>query len=129
MTVSVSALITYAAERGTTVVDGPATSQAITRATDHITFSYVSRFASGYTIDSPNVDAATYEAAMIEIATPNFFTKTYTPSEQKVLTEAKGLKWTMTGGKSGAQASTPTSTKIEAMLRPYMSYGIGLMVV
>ena len=127
MTTSVASLIAYAIARGVTVVDNLATTQGLVRATDHITFGFVNRFSKGYSVDSPNVDEAIYEAAILEIATPNFFTTTFTPGDQKMLTEALGVKWTpVGGGKGGALAATPSSTKIEAMLRPYMATYIGL---
>lgn len=133
MVTSVDALIAYAGARGVVIVDDPATDQALVRATDVIVFGYVNRFCHGYSVNSPYVDEAIYEAAMIEVVTPNFFTSTYTPADQKLLTEAKGVKWTpVVGGRKGRGGlldATPTSTKIEAMLRPYVSNYIGLGVV
>lgn len=121
MTATVTGWIAYAGARGTTVVDDTASAAALVRATDYITHHYVSRFASGYDIDSPNVDPAIYEAANLELATPGFFNKTYTPDQQKVLTQVEGIKWTVRGDASGAEAATPKSTLIEALLGPYMA--------
>ncbi len=126
--VDVASLITYAADRGTTVADEPATEQALVRASDYVTFNYIVRFMAGYDEASENVDAATYEAALLELATPGFFSKTFTPAEQKVLTEVKGIKWTLIGNASGVDAAAPVSTKIEAMLRPYLDRGAGVFV-
>jgi hypothetical protein len=127
MTTSVASLITYAIARGVTVVNDTATTQALTRATDYITFGYVNRFSKGYGLTSPNVDEAIYEAAMIEVVTPNFFTKTFTPADQKMLTQVEGIKWTPIGDTvNGSLSATPASTKIEAMLRPYLATYIGI---
>lgn len=130
MATSVEELIVYAAARGVVITDTTPTEQALVRATDVIVFGYVNRFSKGYNIDSDYVDEAIYEAAIIEVETPNFFTKIYTPADQKLLTEAKGVKWTpVVGGRNGRGGlldATPTSTKIEAMLRPYLYNYIGL---
>lgn len=120
MTATVSGWITYAAARGDTVADDAASAAALVRAQDYITYHYENRFGSGLTVDPEVVDNAIYEAAKLELATPNFFTKTFTADQQKVLTEVKGIKWTVRGDASGFDAATPVSTKIEAMLRPYM---------
>ncbi len=121
--------ITYAAARGTVIADDTDSAAALVRATDYITFNYISRFASGYDATSENVDEAIYEAANLEQATPNLFLQTFTPDQQKVLTKVGDLSWTVTGRAGGADAATPVSTKIEAMLRPYRNYSAGAMVV
>lgn len=94
-----------------------------------ILLHYINRFASGYDADSDNVDEATYEVANLELATPGFFSKTETLDQQMVLTEVKGIKWTVRGDASGAEAATPISTMIEAMLRPYLVTIAGALVV
>lgn len=118
--------ITYAEARGDTVANEPASAQALQRASDYITYYYVSRFVSPYDATSPYVEDAAYEAAKLELATPGFFAKTFTPSQQKVLTEVKGIKWTVVTPNShesvGALAA-PRSTIIDAMLAPYMPFG------
>lgn len=121
--------IAYASARGDTVADDAASAAALVRATDHIEFHYVARFMQGFDMDSPNVDKAIYEAAKLELAAPGFFSKTFTPAEQKVLTEAEGVKWTLRGDASGSDAATPVSTKIEAMLAPYINRVAGAFVV
>ena len=121
--------ITYAAARGTVVPDDAASAAALVRATDYITYNYISRFAAGYDATSPNVDEAIYEAATLELATPNLFSTTFTPDQQKVLTKVGELSWTATGKAGGADGATPVSIKIEAMLRPYKNYLTGVMVV
>lgn len=123
MTATVAGWIAYAGLRGQVVMDEPASEQALVRATDHIMFHYVAKFLPEFDETSPNVDEAVYEAAALELATPGFFTKSFTPSQQKVLTGAKGITWTVTGSTDSADAwanATPTSTKIAAMLAPYM---------
>lgn len=120
---SVADWIAYAGERGSTIPDSEASAQALVRAEDYINYSYVARFVSPFNKTSPNVKNAIYEAANLELKTVGFFTKTFTPSEQKTLTEVKGIKWTVTNSKSNERAaslSTPRSTFIDAMLAPYM---------
>lgn len=131
MTATVAGWITYAAARGDTVADDAASAAALVRATDYITFQYVARFMDGYDVTSDNVDGAIYEAANIELATPGFFSKTFTAGEAKVLTEVKGIKWQVIGdgGKADAASMTPVSTKIEAMLRPYINRASAVLVV
>ena len=119
---TVIALIAYAAARGTVIADTPATLQALVRASDYIQFTYLT--ASTCTAASPNVESAAYEAAMAEVATPGFWTKTFTPSEQKVLTKVGSLAWTVTGDASKGGASIPRSTKIETMLRECIGGGL-----
>lgn len=129
MTATVAAWITYAADRGVTVADDAASAQALVRASDYITAFYVDKF---YPVTDPlpdplpdAVDAATYIAAGLELTTPNFFSKTYTPDQQKVLTEVKGIKWQVTGQAKGAAGATPVSTMIDALLSRYMGAGSG----
>ncbi len=117
-TPTVAELIAYAADLGTTIADDDATAEGLVRAEDYIEYYYLNRLV----ISAPDelVENAIYEAAILEIATPGFFTKTFTASEQTALTEVKGIKWTLVGDASGAEAATPVSTKIEAMFYPYM---------
>jgi hypothetical protein len=129
MTATVAGWITYAAARGDTVVDDAASAAALVRAQDYIAYHYVNRFGSALTVDDAIVDAATYEAAKLELATPGFWTKVYTPDQQKVLTQVGDIKWTVRGDASGSDAATLVSTKIEAMLRPYLITVAGAYVV
>ncbi|WP_299663849.1 hypothetical protein [uncultured Ruegeria sp.] len=116
--------ITYAAERGTTVADDAASAAALVRASDYIQYNYLQHFAEDFDQSSEVLENATYEAANLELATPDFFSKTFTADQQKVLTEVKGIKWTAVGDASGVDAARPMSTKIHAMLEPYMLEGI-----
>lgn len=93
---------------------------ALQRASDYIKRFYVQHF-SYEPDDASLVEEATYEAASIELSNPGFFNKTYTPAESKVLTEVKGIKWTLVGGQASAGGMTPTSTIIEAMLGMYVN--------
>lgn len=94
---------------------------ALTRASDYIRFRYVARLIPGYDEGSlPIIVEATYVAASLELATPGFFAKTYTPAEQKVLTEVKGIKWTVTGDASKPGSASPVSSTIEDMFAPYV---------
>lgn len=121
----------YALERGdnapTAASDADATA-ALVRASDYIRFRYVVNLLSsydpltftppGYTL--PLVTEAAYVIASIELATPGFFAKTYTQAESKVLTEVKGVKWSVTGNTSGVYAYMPTSSIVSAMFEPYV---------
>lgn len=134
MAATLAGWITYAAARGLTVASASASEQALVRAADYIRFHYVAKFLPGYDETSPNVDEAIYEAAALELTTPGFWTNTFTPAQQKVLTGVGDIRWTVTGSTDSADAwanASPTSTKIAAMLAPYMpsKYQIGLKTV
>ena len=103
--------------------------QALLRGQDYIQFTYVQRFASGYDSTAPNVEAATYEAAILELATPGFFTKTYTEAEKKVLTGLDSMSWTMIGKVKADRSYAPRSSKIEALLWPYIARAYGAVAV
>lgn len=118
MTATVAGWITYAAARGTTVADDADSAAALVRAADYIEYHYLNRVGS--TPPDTISDNATYEAATLELATPGFWTKTFTPDQQKVLTKVGDIQWSVRGSASGTDAATPVSTKIEAMFRPYM---------
>ncbi|KIC22503.1 hypothetical protein [Leisingera sp. ANG-Vp] len=129
MTATVAGWIAYAAPRGDTVADDAASASALVRAQDYIDFHYANRFGGAVAVDQDVLDASVYEAAKSELATPGFWSKTYTPDQQKVLTEVKGIKWTVRGDASGTDAATPVSTKIESMLRPYLVPLVGAFAV
>lgn len=113
----------YALARGDTAPTDaldPVAQAALLRASDHIRYRYVANLLPGYDETLEVVESATYVAASLELATPGFFSKTYTPGEQKVLTEVKGIKWTVVGDSSKSYAAAPTSTLIDAMFGPYL---------
>ena len=128
---TIAAWRAYATARGNTAPaaakDELATA-ALNRASDYIRFRYVANLLAGYDpltftppgYDLPLVVEAAYIAASFELATPGFFSKTYTASEQKVLTEVKGIKWSVTGDSSKTYAAMPSSTLIDAMFEPYV---------
>jgi hypothetical protein len=105
-----------------------AATAALTRASDYIRFRYVANLLSDYGMEFtppgsalPLIEEAAYIAASYELLTPGFFSKTYTASEQKVLTEVKGIRWTVTGDSSKTYSSMPTSSLIDALFGPYVS--------
>jgi hypothetical protein len=122
---SLEGAATYHSDRGNAAWAAAATdalrTAALVRASDYIKYRYVVNLACDYGDDLPEVEQATYVAALLELAMPGFFSKTYTEAEQKVLTEVKGIKWTVTGKTGGAFSAVPTSTLIEAMLGPYLA--------
>jgi len=119
---TVVALIAYAGARGTVIANTAATLQALVRASDYIQFTYLD--GSTCTADSDNVESATYEAAIAEVANPFIWTKTFTPADQKVLVGVGDIKWQVTGDASKGGASVPRSTKIETMLRQCIGGGL-----
>ncbi|AHD02943.1 hypothetical protein [Leisingera methylohalidivorans] len=115
----------YAMARGNSSLGEDAdVSAALQRGSDYIRFFYAAN--SVRTPADSDLEAAAYEAAQIEAAKPGFFNQTYTPGEAKVLTEVKGIKWTVVGNGAGDGAMTPTSTIIEAILGPYTPRSAGL---
>lgn len=118
----------YALARGdnapTAASDQLATA-ALVRGSDMVRLRYVANLC-GYDIasipngsDLPIVEEAAYIAASLELATPGFFSRTFTPAEQKVLTAVDTIKWTVVGNASGANAAMPTSTLIDALFAAY----------
>lgn len=119
--------IEYAALRGLTVANDAASLEALQRASDYIRTRYVLRL--GLEADDPNVIEATYIAAGYDLASPGFWTKTFIPSSSKVLTEVKGIRWTLTGGGKGMDSMLPTSPAIDALFIDDRVYGLGVFVV
>lgn len=124
---------TFALDRGdsapTNATDADATA-ALVRGGDYVQLRYLNLFRAGCSGDdvAPGYDPLTlaevgaYIAASFELATPNFFSQTYTPSQQKALTGAGSIRWTVTGNKKadGAFAASPTSTLIGALYYNYV---------
>lgn len=115
------AYATARGDNGPTAAADDVAGGALVRASDHIQYQYVANLLPAYDETLAVVEPATYVAASLELATPGFFSKTYTPGEQKVLTQVEGIKWTVVGDASKAGSATPTSTLIEAMFGPYLS--------
>lgn len=110
----------YASLRGD---DAPANAtdvlagQALLRAQDYVRINYVGRFTkSTCSVDMPEVAEAVYVAASLELATPDFFTKTVTMSDVKILTKVDAIEWTPVKTDGGIDAVLPKSSKIEALL-------------
>ena len=123
---------TYATARGNAApasASDTVANQALLRAQDYLQFTYVQRFAPGYDYTAANVEAAVYEAANLELTTPGFFSKTYTEADRKVLTGLGDLSWTMVGKVKDDRSYAPRSSKIEALLWPYMARTYGAVVV
>lgn len=122
MTVSLSDFRAYHLERGNsapTSADDTDAEAALVRGEDYVRDTYINKFMPRYADPLPDdVDAAIYEAAALELATPSFFTATYTEAGEKALVGVGSIRWEFVGRKGGSRA--PISTKIEAMLRPYM---------
>lgn len=127
MTATVATWITYAADLGTTVANDADSAAALARAVRMVRLRYVPNLLPGYSVDFtpegadyPLVDEAAYIAAGYELATPGFFSKTYTAAEQKVLTKVDAIQWTVIGDASGTYAYMPSSSLIDAMFEPYI---------
>lgn len=120
----------YATERGnnapTAASDADATA-ALVRASDYIRVRYAANLLPSYDpvtftpsgATMPLTEEAAYIAASLELATPGFFSKTYTEAESKVLTGVGSVKWTVIG-KGGTYAYMPTSSLIDALFEPWV---------
>ena len=120
----------YATARGASApadaTDALATA-ALVRGSDHVRLRYVANLLPSYGVDFtpvghdlPIVEEGAYIAAALELATPGFFSKTFTASEQKVLTGVDSIKWTVVGDAGGTYAAMPVSTSIAALFEPYV---------
>lgn len=121
----------YALARGnsapTSAIDADATA-ALVRASDYVRSRYIvnlfspntaETIPSGYTL-ALGVEGA-YIAAAFELTTSGFFSKTFTPAQQKVLTKAGGVSWSVVGeGAKEIYGASPTSTLLDAYFRPYI---------
>ena len=126
MAATIGGWIDRAAERGVTVADDTEAAQALVRASDYVRIHYVVRY--GLPEDHQGVDEAVYIAAGYELATPGFWSKTYTPAEQKVLTKVDKIQWTPAGVAHGPSAALPVSPDIHALLAPRNSF-VGMAVL
>jgi len=120
----------YALARGDnapTAADDALATAALVRASDYVRVRYVANLLAGFSAetvpdghDLPLGEEGAYIAASIELAQPNFFGRTYTPSEQKVLTGVASIRWTVTGDANGTYAAMPVSTILEALFEPFI---------
>lgn len=120
----------YATARGDnapTAANDAAATAALVRASDYVRFRYVANLLSGYDAtftptghDLPLIEEGAYIAASFELATPGFFSKTFTAAEQKVLTGMGPIRWTVTGDSSKTYSAMPTSTLLDALFEPYV---------
>ena len=69
------------------------------------------------------VVSATYEAALLELASPGSLSATLTPDQRKVLTRVDKIEWEVVkgSGSGGMADATPTSTRIEGLLWPLLT--------
>jgi len=67
------------------------------------------------------VVSASYEAALIELRTPGFFSKTFTEADKKVLTKVQSIEWKYIGSSKGDRSSSPVSTVIDNILAPLLT--------
>lgn len=116
--------IAYASAVGDSVENNALSQQALVRGQRYIKSIYITRFIPPNDENSIGVDEAVYEAAKLELATPNFFNTTYTPSQQRVLTGVDSIRWTVVTPESRNRAAiqaTPTSTIIDGLLSNYLA--------
>jgi len=111
----------YALARGDsapTDASDPDATSALQRASDYIRLRYVMRYS--LTETSEAVIEAARIAASLELAEPGFWSKTFTPSQTKVLTKVDAISWTPVSNKNyeGADAMQPVSPLIEGLLAP-----------
>lgn len=123
----------YAAARGNSApgdATDTAAEQALQRASDYIRTRYV--LPNGLDDTADNVAEATNIAAGYELDTPGFWSKTFTPAQQKILTEAAGVKWTVSanaGNNTGYNSQTPVSPAIDALFGGTASSGLFMGVI
>jgi hypothetical protein len=128
MPATVTGWIAYASASGVVIADDADSAAALVRASRYIQRTFLaSRMYTGIRDDI--AEQATYEAAALELATPGFWSRTFTPDQQKSLVAVGDLKWQVTGNASGADGATPVSTAIDAMMQPYRYIPFGAMAV
>lgn len=109
-----------------TAADDADATAALVRASDYVRARYVANLLPKYDTtlkptgyDYPLVEEAAFIAAGLELATSGFFSKTYTPAQQKVLTGVGSVRWEVTGDAGKTYAAMPVHATIEAMFEPY----------
>jgi len=123
----------YALARGnsapTSASDNDATA-AMQRGSDYIRTRYVLPLGLSGTAD--NVIEATHIAAGYELTTPGFWSKTFTPAQQKVLTGVGDIRWTVSGNATmgkGYNAQLPVSPAIDALFGGTSNTGVFFGVI
>ena len=116
----------YAAARGDnapTLAADATVDAALVRASDYIRTRYVLRLGIASPDTDVNVIEATYIAARREIATPGFWSATFTPSQVKTLIAVEGIRWQAADpgkvGFTGRDLATPMDPAIDALLMPW----------
>ncbi|MEP3022536.1 MAG: hypothetical protein ABJN39_09350 [Sulfitobacter sp.] len=113
----------------TNASDGDA-SAARQRASDYIRTRYVLPLGLSGTAD--NVIEATHIAAGYELTTPGFWSKTFTPAQQKTLTGVDAIRWTVSENaamEKGYNAQLPVSPAIDALFGGTSNSGLYLGVI
>lgn len=130
---TIAAWRAYATARGNSApADATDTlaSAALQRASDYIRTRYV--LPLGLSGTSDNVIEATHIAAGYELTTPGFWSTTFTPAQQKTLTEVKGIRWTVSGNATmdkGYNSQLPVSPAIDALFGGTSNSGLYLGVI
>jgi len=75
----------------------------------------------GDTVIPDAVVRASYHAAYAEAVTPGSLSVSYTPGTAKVLTEVKGIKWTVVGDASAEGSMVVRLSSVEGLLAPFLS--------
>ena len=100
---------------------------ALQRASDYIRTRYV--LPLGLSGDADNVIEATHIAAGFDLTTPGFWTTTFTPAQQKVLTGVDTIRWTVSGNSTmdkGYASQLPVSPAIDALFGGTSNTGLYL---
>lgn len=123
----------YAALRGNQAPSAASDTDAgaaLQRASDYIRTRYVLPLRlSG---DADSVIEATHIAAGFELTTPGFWTTTFTPAQQRVLTGVGEIRWTVSGNatmEKGFNGQVPVSPAIDALFGGTSNTGLFLGVM
>ena len=123
----------YALARGDSVPTNASDTDATAarqRASDYVRTRYVLPLRLTGTAD--NVIEATHIAAGYELTKPGFWSTTFTPAQQKVLTGVKGITWTVSGNATmdkGYNAQLPVSPAIDALFGGTSNSGVYFGVI
>tara|TARA_Y100001973_G_scaffold57560_1_gene84845 strand:- start:460 stop:870 length:411 start_codon:yes stop_codon:yes gene_type:complete len=130
---TIAAWRTYAAARGN---DAPTDASdtdaqaALQRASDYIRTRYVLPLRlSG---DADNVIEATHIAAGFELTKAGFWSTTFTPAQQKVLTGVGDIRWEVSGNatmEKGYRGQVPVSPAIDALFGGTSNSGLYFGVI